>query len=73
MGFDFETLNKAFSPPANKSDFSRRDLQFVMSQIQENNFVDHFVPKHTQYTRTKIKKVKKHNSTPLKINKCHNN
>ncbi len=32
-------LNQAFSPPANQSNFSRRDLQFVMSQIEENNFV----------------------------------
>ncbi len=31
--------NQAFSPPANHSNFRRRDLQFVMSQIQENNFV----------------------------------
>ncbi len=32
-------LNQVFSPPANQSNFSRRDLQFVMSQIEENNFV----------------------------------
>ncbi len=32
-------LNQAFSPPANHLNFSRRDLQFVMSQIEENNFV----------------------------------
>ncbi len=32
-------LNQVFSPPANHSNFRRRDLQFVMSQIQENNFV----------------------------------
>ncbi len=32
-------LNQAFSSPANQSNFSRQDLQFVMSQIQENNFV----------------------------------
>ncbi len=31
-------LNQVFSPPANQSNFSR-DLQFVMSQIEENNFV----------------------------------
>ncbi len=31
-------LNQAFSPHA-QSNFSRRDLQFVMSQIEENNFV----------------------------------
>ncbi len=30
-------LNQA--PPPNHSNFRRRDLQFVMSQIQENNFV----------------------------------
>ncbi len=33
-------LNQAFSPPTNQSNFSRRDLQFVMSQIEENNFDD---------------------------------
>ncbi len=32
-------LNQAFSSPANQSNFSRRDFQFVMSQIQENSFV----------------------------------
>ncbi len=32
-------LNQVFSPPSNQSNFSRRDLQFVMSQIEENNFV----------------------------------
>ncbi len=32
-------LNRAFSPLASHSNFHRRDLQFVMSQIQENNFV----------------------------------
>ncbi len=31
------------------------------------NFVDRFMPKHTQYTLTKIQKVKKHNRTPLKV------
>ncbi len=31
------------------------------------NFVDRFMPKHTQYTLTKIQKVKKHNRTPLII------
>ncbi len=30
------------------------------------NFVDIFMPKHTHYTLTKIKKVKKHNMTPFK-------
>ncbi len=41
MGFDFDraALNQVSSPPANQSNFSRRDLQFVISQIQENNFV----------------------------------
>ncbi len=29
------------------------------------NFVDGFKPKHAHYTLTKIKKVKKHNMTPL--------
>ncbi len=32
-------LNQVFSPPANHSNVLMRDLQFVMSQIQENNFV----------------------------------
>ncbi len=32
-------LNQSFSPPADQSNFSRRDLQFVMSQIEQNNFV----------------------------------
>ncbi len=32
-------LSQELSPPANHSNFHRRDLQFVMSQIQENNFV----------------------------------
>ncbi len=32
-------LNQAFSPPPNHSKFRRRELQFVMSQIQENYFV----------------------------------
>ncbi len=32
-------LNQTFSPPAIQTDFSRRNLPFVMSQIQENNFV----------------------------------
>ncbi len=34
------------------------------------NFVDLFMSKHTNYTLTKIQKVKKHNRTPLKITKC---
>ncbi len=39
-GFDFFNCaehNQAFSPPPNHSNFRRQDLQFVMSQIQENN------------------------------------
>ncbi len=63
-------------------DFEPCSAQFVMSQIQENNFVvqnepfvvvlendffvDRFMPKHTHYTLTKIQKVKKHNRTPLR-------
>ncbi len=32
-------LNQVFSPPTYHSNFRRWDLQFVMSQIPENNFV----------------------------------